>query len=86
MQSTQQVESLNRIIKDKVSAKMILFNLGKSIQTKLECEVQHQWLSEYKNVLPTRELLTISTHEYLEEYLEDEYDTLQASLETIVNM
>ncbi|CAG8542881.1 5408_t:CDS:2, partial [Racocetra persica] len=134
MQSTQRVESLNGIIKGEVGAKMTLLNLGKSIQTKLEREAQHQRLSEYKNALPTRGLPTISSvffktiqndikkfltlesalvqniqvsqsilyrahsveipnnlmlskaYEYSEGYLENEYDTLQASLETIVNM
>ncbi|CAG8769188.1 666_t:CDS:2, partial [Racocetra persica] len=56
MQSTQQVESTNRLIKAEVGAKTTLLNLGKAIQIKLEREAQHQRLSEYRNTLPTRGL------------------------------
>ncbi|CAG8780890.1 41382_t:CDS:2, partial [Gigaspora margarita] len=95
-----------------------------AIQTKLDCDAQHQQFSKYRNALPTRScqneiekyltsesafaqntqifqsvLYQVSlvetsnnlvsppkAHEYSEGYLEDEYDALQASLETIIEM
>ncbi|CAG8836067.1 7770_t:CDS:2, partial [Racocetra persica] len=71
MQSTQQVESTNGLIKAEVGAKTTLLNLGKAIQIKLECEAQHQQLSDIKIHYLLEDFQLPNAHEYTDGYLED---------------